>query len=135
MRLPWVSREMYEDLRRLTAAAVGDLHSALASEHKRYDRLLTMYHELALRVSGPPPVSVARAFGQTEDIPVILNKTEGPVRVASVIAQTIREEAGGDERTARYLWKRAGELRAENKKPEEIAQELRAWQTTEVEAE
>lgn len=92
-----------------------------------------MYHELAMRVNVAP---ASPGFIPVQMNPPLTTNPDGPPgRAVSVIAQTIREESGGDERTARYLWKRAGELRAENKKPEEIAQELRSWQTTEIEAE
>ncbi len=51
-------------------------------------------------------------------------------RTPDVVQQAIRDEAAGDSRLAGHLRKRANELKAEGKNPEEIAQELRTWQTT-----
>ncbi len=53
--------------------------------------------------------------------------------VPSVVAQTIKDESGGDPRLAAWFRKRASELRAEGKSPEEIAAQLGTWQSTEEE--
>jgi hypothetical protein len=130
MRLPFVSRAAF-DLSQHNAQMLREL--VKAHQDERYDKLLVMYHELALRVSSPATVSLARAFGQTEETPIVLNQVDTPARPKSVIAQAIAEESGGDSKLARWFWKRAGELKAENKTPEEIARALRQWQTSEVE--
>lgn len=95
----------------------------LVKEHadERYGSLLVMYHELALRVTNQPAVPVG-----------ILDSIVPVPRVRSVVAEAIKAQSEGDPRLARYLSKRAQELKAENKRPEEIAAELANWQTTEV---
>lgn len=117
MKLPWVSRRALE----LSQHNNQQLR-LLVKEHadERYGSLLIMYHELALRVSSPSaPVGILDAI-----VPV--------PRVRSVVGEAIKAQSEGDPRLARYLSKRAQELKAENKRPEEIALELANWQTTEV---
>jgi len=137
MRLPWVSRLAYDQME---AAWLHEIDNR-ANTQTRHDRLLTMYHELALRVTEPPkqtvdvkPASTAEDAARLEDIARSAAMPLVPVsdsRVRSVIAQTIKDEAAGNPKIAQWLHKRARELRAENKTPEEIAAALRQWQTTE----
>lgn len=115
MRFPWVSRAAFD----LSQHNNQQLH-LLVKEHadERYGSLLIMYHELALRVTNQPVGSLDSIL---------------PVpRVRSVVAEAIKAQSEGDPRLARYLSKRAQELKAENRRPEEIAAELANWQTTEV---
>lgn len=120
---PFVSREHYRLLEHNYDQLARLAHEASA---QRYADLLEKYHDLAMRQGlwksdiGPP----------VEPMPS--NLPEPRSTIPSVVAQAIKDEAEGDPKLARWLWKRARELRAENMKPEEIAKELRHWLTTEA---
>lgn len=106
--MPWVSRELYE-----RAVREAETWRTL------YDRTAVALQD----VLTPKPATIVTQNGTTDLTP----------RPESVVAKAIRDEAGGDSRLAAWLRKRASQLRADGKQPEEIAEQLRSWQTTETE--
>lgn len=118
MRLPWVSRDVHD---RCMASYANDLNAAIGREQhaeRRFDELFERFLALAT-----PPVAVA---------PV---SQPAPEKKDSVIAKTIRAEAGGDPRLAAHFWKRCKEIKAEHPDWEDsqVADELAKWDSTFVE--
>lgn len=126
MRLPWVSRDHFDAVVSLAATA----QTTLDREQRRFNVLLEKYHELSLHVTTQP-VYIPPVVNPL--LPTSAGGPPAPERVPSVVAQAIKDESQGDPKLARVLWKRARELRQENHSPEEIAKEIRRWETTEVE--
>lgn len=119
MNLPWVSREMLNLAERRRCDAIAEHEAEVAFVYRQLDAANERIAFLLDRVL-PVPAS-----------PVTATSVREP-REPSVIAQTIRDESAGDIRLAAHLRKRARELKAEKPdwKPEQIAEELRNWQTT-----
>ncbi len=131
-RWPWVPRSRWADAETRAAKANTALHLAEANagywrhyhdeERRLYAELLEKYHALKLQgavIPEPPPVVVPRV-----DAPV------DPVKRA--IRDQVR--ANPDMRGLdAYLTKYAAELRnVHNKKPEDIADLLSRWESSET---
>lgn len=115
MRLPWVSREQYEQ----QVAMTEHYRAGNVTILGWYNDLLQKYHALA-----NPPLPLASA-------PV-----PAPEKKDSVIAKAIRGESNGDSRLSAHLWKRSRELRVEHPDWEDsqIGEELTKWDSTFVES-
>lgn len=133
MKWAYVARETYDAVKResdalraaLMAASAharaeteraGELRWTVEEMGKRYDAMAERYHALA----APPKPEMAEAAPLID-------------RVPSIVTQAIKDESGGDPRLAAHLRKRANELKAEKKTPEEIVAQLSTWQSTEEE--
>lgn len=123
MRLPWVSRDVHD---RCMASYGNDLNAAIGREQhaeRRYDALLEKYDALVDRLLNPK-------------VALAPSPQPAPEKKDSVIAKTIRAEAGGDPRLAAHFWKRCKEIKTEHPDWEDsqVADELAKWDSTFVEA-
>lgn len=111
MRLPWVSREAYQQLQ----AAYEKECREKTSLHERYAALQSLILDRGLQ---PVPAPEAAA-------PVPVRKEESP------LAKKIREESGGDPRLAQHFAKLAQRLKAEGKMEGDILDAI-GWHADET---
>lgn len=130
MKSPVVSRATYEAVERraLHAESMWQQEAQRATEcderwERRFEALQAQYAALVERITASPVPAASPA------------PLPPPPHPLSLIAQAIRDEARGDRRLADYFRKRAAELRREHPgmSDEQIALELRSWQTSEPE--
>lgn len=112
-RLPFVSRERYEELQQILTSE----RLAHASLREKMDALT----HLALSRTLEAPVTSSSG----DSIPTV----PAEPKPRSVIGEAIRQASEGDERLARYLWKRATQLRKDGMLDGDIATELQRWET------
>lgn len=120
-RWPWQSVQVADLVERrrvgeheLAEKRIADLKATIAKQDADYTQLFGEYVALTR-----PPVVVKHENGT------------GPAKPRSAVAEAIRRESAGDPGLAGYLVKRAAELKAEGKTPEEIAEALSKWDSSE----
>jgi hypothetical protein len=111
MRLPFVSRERYEEVKMLYDQSRKDL----TAFHEKYEALAALVIERGL---------------QDEKVDAVPLEPP-PKRERSIVELAIQDEAQGDDRLARYYATRAQHLRKEGHTDPEIAHMIRMWHTTE----
>lgn len=113
MKLPWVSREAYEEIKVLFSMERVERQSV----QSRYEAL----HALVITRGLVPEPSADPA---PEGLP--------EVKEPSLVDIAIREEADGDHRLARYFRTQAIKERKEGKSDGDIEKSIRSWVTTEA---
>jgi hypothetical protein len=108
MRLPWVSRELYDTLARISGAAIADIGKLLGNEQTRYDALLEKYHALKLQGAEPLPPMGSLVYGP---------RTPDPDAEFKVL---IAEQAGTDLRQRAVMLRQLRQDRLDGVSPEEI---------------
>ncbi len=133
MTWPWVSRAHLDAVERSHASTVEFWKERSLVSEREVATYKSVNEQLFVELKAAQERYVATvervAFPPVTVTPDIPRQPSVP----SVVAQTIKDESGGDPRLAAWFRKRASELRAEGKTPEEIAAQLGTWQSTEEE--